>query len=128
MADVVLFSSGVADAKRLAVIADDAVPSAIPVRIEIRDAANTLNITYVLTAEDRIRLALFWEAGGGKDRGLQLKSTQPQLWVTIDDDNNSAWSNLPDANTVDILSDEILLTPAQTAAVIGWMKFNYVPA
>lgn len=125
MADVVLFSSGALGAKRLAVIADDAVPSSIPVRIEVRDAANTLNITYVLTATDRIRLALFWE-GAGKDRGLQLKATQPQLWVTIDQANNSVWTNLPDANTVDAVSDEIQLTPAQTAAIIGWMKFNYV--
>lgn len=127
MADVVLFSSGATGAKRLAVIADDAIPSAIPVRIEVRDAANTLNITYVLSVEDRLRLAKLWEGGSGKDRALQLKATNPQLWVTVDADNNSAWTNLPDANTVDIASDEILLTPAQTGAVIGWMKFNYVP-
>lgn len=127
MADVVLFSSGATGAKRLAVIADDADPSSIPVRIEIRDAANTKNITHILSTEDRIRLSLFWESGSGRDRGLQLKATNPQLWVTIDDKNNSAWSNLPDANTVDIVSDEIQLTPSQTAAVIGWMKFDYVP-
>lgn len=122
MADVILFSSGALAAKRIAVIADDAV-SPIPIRLEIRDAANALVVTHVLTAEDKIRIKGLWEVG--VDNLTQLKVTNPQLWVTMDKNNVSVWTGglAADVNSV---SEQIELTADQTSTLVGWVEFGYV--
>lgn len=124
MADQVLFSSGATGAKRLAVIADDAV-SPVPTRIEIRDAANVLQITHVLTTADKNALVSAWHSD--VDRTVQLKSTNPQLWVAMPRGNTSVWSGDVAGNDVNSVSEEITLDEAQTSAVMGWVRHVFVP-
>lgn len=122
MADVILFSSGALAAKRIAVIADDAVTPP-PVRLEIRDAANALVLSHVLTVEDKLRILGLWEVG--VDNLTQLKTTNPQLWVTMDKNNVSVWTGALAAD-VDSVSEEIALTADQTSTLVGWVEFGYV--
>lgn len=122
MADVILFSSGVATAKRIAVIADDAVTPP-PIRLEVRDAADALVVTHVLTANDKTRLKQIWALK--VDRLTQLKATTPQLWVAMDKNNVSVWTGALAAD-VDSLSEEITLTAEQTNSLVGWIDFGYV--
>lgn len=122
MADVVLFSSGVALAKRIALISDDAI-TPTPLRIEIRDAADALVVSHTLTAENKIRIGILWEHG--VDRLVQLKDTNPQVWVAMDKNNISTWTGglAADVNSV---SEEVTLTPDQTNMLAGWVEFGYV--
>ncbi len=122
MADRILFSSAAAAAKRLAVIADDVT---LVMRLEIRDAADALQITHTLTDEDKARILSFWNATG-TDRSLELKSTDPQLWFAINTDNTSTWAANTDDNTVALASTEITLTAVQTAAVAAWCQHGFV--
>lgn len=124
MADVVLFSSDAANSKRMALIVDDAV-SPVPMRVEIRDAANTLLITHVLTDVQKAQIANLWHSD--TDRAVQVKSDNPQLWVTLTRDNACVWSSDPAGNDTDTASNEVPLTAAQTSAVLGWLLFNFVP-
>lgn len=122
MADVILFSSGLAAAKRIAVIADDAV-SPPPIRLEIRNAADDLVVSHVLTVNNKTLIKRLWEVG--VDRLTQLKDTNPQIWVTIDKNNVSVWTGSVAADE-DSLSEEITLTANQTSSLVAWVDFGYV--
>lgn len=124
MADVILFSSAADNTKRLAVIADD---STLVLRLEVRDAANALQIVHTLSSEDRARIVSFWNATK-VDRSMQLKATSFQLWFSINTDNTSVWAANTDDNTVALASTEITLTAIQTAAVAAWCQHGFVAA
>jgi hypothetical protein len=116
MATVYLFNSAASGTARVSLQADDGTGA---FTIAVEDAADNTEWSHALTDAEKTQLLQAWRAKN--EAIVTLGAAANNEWVGFTNDGEFICRGTLDASDADTLSDEIILTKAKTAAMMGWL-------